>query len=196
VWHRTPEGRWTFYVDVEPSRSCPRYFGAALHGVVRAEIELVWTGPGTLAISIPRRQLEWAVRLESSPLTRLLQAVGGAMPGRAFRSPAFLDRWGRTAGRLLQTGPLRLTGRTPNGQEYVLSPERVWLVAASAAVIRGRDAGPLGPVQKPPRLRDYRLPDRGIFAAGRTWFEAHDPARHAPLDALDRLTADPRRLRA
>ena len=30
VWHRNPEGRWTFIQDVTPQRACPRYFGSAV----------------------------------------------------------------------------------------------------------------------------------------------------------------------
>ena len=27
LWHRDPDGRWTFYATVPPAQSCARYFG-------------------------------------------------------------------------------------------------------------------------------------------------------------------------
>jgi hypothetical protein len=38
VWHRDPQGKWTFYTDVPPQLACPRYFGSAVaEAVVRGE---------------------------------------------------------------------------------------------------------------------------------------------------------------
>jgi hypothetical protein len=30
VWHRAPQGRWTFYLDVSPQLACPAISGAPL----------------------------------------------------------------------------------------------------------------------------------------------------------------------
>lgn len=186
VWHRTPDGRWTFYVDAEPAHSCPRYYGAALAEVVRARVDLEWTGPDTLAISVPRHRLEWAIRLETAPGTRFVSAVASLAPlavlapdGQA-ESGRLMRRAGPLAGRLLHAGPLTLTGRVPNGQRYAWMPRRVWAVAASAAVVRGRDVGPLGPLPAPPAIGDAVLPNRGLFAILDSWYETYDAARHHP----------------
>jgi len=34
VWHRDPQGRWTFYSDVPPQLACSRYFGSAISEAV------------------------------------------------------------------------------------------------------------------------------------------------------------------
>lgn len=44
VWHRDPEGRWTFHQNVPPEQSCPRYFGAALSETTTGPIRINWTG--------------------------------------------------------------------------------------------------------------------------------------------------------
>ena len=46
VWHRTPEGTWTIFVEGAPLESaCPRYFGAAAKESRSARVALTWTGP-------------------------------------------------------------------------------------------------------------------------------------------------------
>ena len=30
VWHRSPEGKWTFYSSVRPEDGCSRYFGSEI----------------------------------------------------------------------------------------------------------------------------------------------------------------------
>lgn len=182
VWHRTPDGRWTCYVDVEPSRSCPRYFGSALAGVVRAQIDLAWTGPQTVAVSVPRHRLEWAVRVEAVPATRLFSAAGILAPPVTLRSERFLSRLGPLAGRVLNAGSLSLTGRAPNGQRFMLLPRRVWSIIASAAVVQGRDVGPLGPLPVQPAVGEFLVPNRGLFGLGEAWFEEYDPRLHRPVE--------------
>ena len=182
VWHRTPDGQWTFYVDVEPGRSCPRYWASAVAEVVCAQIDLTWTGADTLSVSIPAHRLEWAMRMEALPAARLLNAATVMTPWAALRSERLLTRLGPLAGRMLDAGPVTLTGRAPNGQRFALLPRRLWSVIASAAVVRGRDVGPLGPLQEQPTLGELLLPNRGIFGTGESWFEAFDPALHrAPI---------------
>lgn len=166
VWHRDPSGRWTIFTTVDPDRSCPRYFSAAAARVVRTDIELEWTGPGRVAVSIPSQHLEWAVKLEATAATRLLGAAGRLLPRSVRRLPAVLERSGPLAGRLLHAGPLTLHGSTPNGQWFELLPHHLRLVTAAAGVVRGRDVGPLGPLPRPARLGDLRVPDRGLFVAG------------------------------
>ena len=51
VWHRVPSGSWTFYQDVEPNQSCPRYFGADIQNNVVCPIQVEWTGPSSLHVS-------------------------------------------------------------------------------------------------------------------------------------------------
>ena len=47
VWHRDPEGRWTFYQDALPELACSRYFGVEIRDLPlsrqRREYHLVST---------------------------------------------------------------------------------------------------------------------------------------------------------
>lgn len=172
AWHRDPEGAWTVYTDVAPERSCARYFGAALSRVVRAEIRLEWAAADRLSLSVPAHRVEWAVRLESTAATRLLSVLLATAPDALLLRRPLLERLGPLAGRLLHGGPLRMAGTTPNGQHFRILPRHVWAATAAAAVVRGRDLGPLGPL--PPgqhaRLGDLVLPDRGLFSVDASWF--------------------------
>jgi len=69
----------------------------------------------------------------------------------------------------LRTGTINLTGRTPNGHEFVANPWQVWLVKSSHPVIRGVDAGPVGPLQEQAHVRDFLIPQRGVFAVVRAF---------------------------
>ena len=76
----------------------------------------------------------------------------------------------RLAARVaLGTGRINLAGLTPNGQRFVANPQRFWMVEASRAIIDGVDAGRMGPLAEQPRLRDFRIPQRGLFALGRAF---------------------------
>ena len=64
---------------------------------------------------------------------------------------------------------MNLAGRTPNGQEFIANPRQVWLVKSSHAIICGVDAGPLGPLAEQARLRDFLIPQKGVFAVARAF---------------------------
>jgi hypothetical protein len=64
---------------------------------------------------------------------------------------------------------MNLSGRTPNGHEFVAIPRQVWLVKSSRAIIRGVEAGPLGSLAEQARLGDFLIPQRGVFAVGHTF---------------------------
>lgn len=179
VWHADPAGAWTLYTDIRPSRSSPRYLGAALRRVVESEIRLEWSGDDRVAICIPDHQLQWAVRLESNGWTRALNAAARLLP-RVHAGSALPGWVGSAAGRLLQAGPLTLDGAMPNGHRFAVRPRRVWLATASAAMVEGRELGPIGPVDRDVRIGDLVFPDRGLFAIDEAHFEPHDPTRHLP----------------
>jgi len=173
VWHREPGGRWTFFSDVEPTRSCPRFFGAAVDRVVVAEIGLEWQGTHELAVTIADANLDWCIRLDTNPATRILNATGALLPTSAWHSPALLGAVGAAAGRALRAGTINLRGLAPNGHTFQLHPRLVWSITASAAILDGRELGPVRPLARQTRLADFWLPNRGIFAFGNTAF--HTP---------------------
>lgn len=170
VWHRDPHGRWTFYQDQPPGLACTRYFGAEVDEVREGRVHLDWTGPRALRVRAGEGELEWAVEVGSTPVTRLFNAAGSVLPDRAWRSPALLEVMSRVAGTALRAGRVRLTGRAPNGQRFTANPLRIWVATDSRATVRGIDLGEMGPAPEQAQLRDFALPQRGVLAVGRTTF--------------------------
>jgi hypothetical protein len=168
VWHRDPDGGWTFYQDQPAELACTRYFGSAVDDVREGPIRVDWSGPRTLDIRAD--DLEWTLDLASTPVTRLFNAVGAALPPRAWRSRPVLAFMSVVAGPALRAGRVRLMGLTPNGQRFVANPLIIWVATNSTATVRGVDLGEMGPAPEQARLRDFGLPQRGMFVVGRTMF--------------------------
>jgi hypothetical protein len=114
--------------------------------------------------------LDWTLELASTPVTGLFNAVGAALPTRAWRSRPVLAAMSRVAGPALRAGRVRLTGLTPNGQRFVANPMLIWVATNSNATVRGIDLGQMGPAPEQAHLRDFAIPQRGVFVVGRAMF--------------------------
>ncbi|MFD1813754.1 hypothetical protein [Rhodococcus gannanensis] len=181
VWHRAPDGTWSFYSGVEPETSCPRYFAASTATrTVRADVDVTWDGPFALRITIPD-VLEWRLTLASTPATATMSAIGSRLPVAAWRSQAFLKTMEHTARPLMRTGRIGLCGTVPNGQRFGLAPRLLWAVTGSGARLGGADLGSPRALDRQDRLGDFWLPQRGLFAIGDAEFETFDPDRHRTL---------------
>jgi len=180
VWHRDPQGRWTFYSDVPPQLACPRYFGSAVGEAMVREIEITWLSPRDFTISIEENPgLDWHVSSAETPATRLINAVGGVLPDALWRKEAVLKPMEKAASLILRAGRLGLTGQVPNHQRFIANPMLIWAIQSSTASMGNQDLGSVGPLPVQTRLGDFWIPQRGIFAIGRAFFEPLDPARHA-----------------
>ncbi len=168
VWHRNPMGRWTFYSTVAPEQGCSRYFGGAVETDVVAPIHIEWLGPGQFLVTI-KGAVTWTVTLCKTTASSILNAAARLLPESWWRMPWVLALMGTTARLVLGTGRINLTGRTPNGQEFVANPRQVWLVKSSEAIVGGVRTGPAGPLAAQARLRDFLIPQRGVFAVVRAF---------------------------
>lgn len=172
VWIRDPAGAWSMHGTVDPGLSCPRYFGAALESASTSRISLAWSGGQTLTVDVDGGAvLRWELTLRTTPVTRFMSAVSGAVPARLWHSRRFLKAMGAVAGPLLGAGRLRLTGHVPNGQRFDVRPRRMWLVAGSRAALQGRDLGKPTALPVQDRLGDFWIPQRGILMLGTAVFE-------------------------
>jgi hypothetical protein len=178
VWHRDPDGRWTFYADADPRLACTRYFGAAVAETAVRAIRLRWTGPWSLSVSVDEGILEWGVTVAPAPAAGALNRALPLLPAPLWRREWALRLMGAVAEPMLRAGHLRLHGTAPNGQRLAMRPRLVWTIPTSRAVWRGIALGPVGPVPEQARLGDFWLPQRGLFIVGAAAFEAFDPARH------------------
>jgi hypothetical protein len=98
VWHRDPQGRWTFYQDQPAELACTRYFGSAVEELREGPVRIDWTGPRGFQVRAGDGDLDWTVEVGSTPITRLFNAVGSALPARAWRSRPVLNAMSRLAG--------------------------------------------------------------------------------------------------
>jgi len=185
VWHRDPQRRWTFYSDVPPQLACPRYFGSAVAETLVSDIEITWRGPRDFTISIENDPgLNWRLSLAATPVTRLMSAIGSILPDALWRQEAVLKVMGKAATLVLRAGRLGLEGQVPNRQRFMANPMRIWAIQSSTARMGDQDLGEVGPLPVQVRLGDCWLPQRGIFAIGRAFFETLDPARHTLTTAI------------
>ena len=113
--------------------------------------------------------LRWDVSLKESLLSRLLNTAASQIPAAWWQKRIMLRVMGITSQFLLGTGKMNLVGRTPNGQEFIAIPQRIWLIDSSHAIVNGQDIGPLGALKHQAALRDFLIPQRGLFAVGRTF---------------------------
>ena len=185
VWHRDPAGMWTFYATTPGEQSCARYFSSATsNDAVQCDIDVTWLGPWSLRVSMPGL-LEWTVDIRATAATRFMSRIGGWLPAGAWTNRTMLALLSRAAGTILGAGDIRLSGTASNGQHFMVAPRMVWAVAASRAVLRGHDLGPIGPLHQQARLGDFRPPQTGLCVVGDGHFETFDAGRHL---ALDRIT--------
>src|ERR1700754_4867320 len=76
VWHRTPDGVWTFYATTPGPQSCSRYFSSATPvDPVVCDVQSRWLTPWSLLISIDGL-LQWRVDVKRTWATRLMSVIG------------------------------------------------------------------------------------------------------------------------
>ena len=170
IWHRDPEGKWTFYESVSTDLGCTRYFGAEVDRVRVGPIRLQWQDHRRLRIqTVDSAFLDWSVEIGSTRGTRVMSLIGPILPMPAWRSRPVLSAMGAVAGRALRVGRVNLTGVTSNGQRFDANPLRIWRVTDSHAVVGGQELGPSGPLSEQAHLADFYIPQQGLFAVGRVF---------------------------
>ena len=170
VWHRSPEGVWTFWQNQPEADGCGRYFSSGVSALVETEITVAWPAPDELLLTVPEAGLTWRSRMASPWTFRAFNTLGSVLPDRAWRSPGLLRRMGPLGGRVLGLGSIGLAGNVPNGQSFVANPMRIWLVAEATATLGDTDLGDPSPLPEPVRLGDFVIPQKGVFALGRAFF--------------------------
>lgn len=184
VWHRNPKGVWNFYADVPPQFACTRYFGSDVEKAEITSIEIEWKGDLSFGVHIPHYGLVWNVELEETWKTKMMNAIAGILPMAAWKNPYFLKIMGYAAGMIFDLGKVGLSGHASNKQHFVANPYVLWQVKESQATFHGEDLGSPSPLPTQSRLGDFWIPQKGIFALGRSFFEPFDPARHSGTTSI------------
>lgn len=181
VWHRGPDGRWTFWSDVDPDLSCARFFGEAVAEVGVRPIRIAWKGSHALRVTVGDGLADWWMTLRATPATVAMNALARALPDPLWKRPTLLRVAGWGAARLLGVGRVGLAGRSPNGQSFCVNPLRIWAIASTNARVGSLALGPPGPLAERALLGDFAIPQRGIFAIGRAFVEPFHPGRHSSV---------------
>lgn len=169
VWHRDPEGVWTFYATTPGPLSCARYFSSATSvDAVQCPIETHWDDDYTLTVTIPEAAVDRGLSCDTHDPT--------AQPHRHDAARTRVDEFlgagcHRPLGRNAPGCRSDPSGRgLPNGQRFRVAPKQMWEVCASHAELDGVDLGSVAPLRTQARLGDFRLPQRGLGVVGQARF--------------------------
>lgn len=175
VWHRDPGGSWSIHADARNvDHACPRYYGPACEHVGAARIDLQWTGPRTLRVTMDAPALDWTVTATRSPLLGLLNPLSAALPLSSWRPRALVRARERLA-QALGMGRLQMAGVMPSGHSGLLMPRRMYLVNRSSAILDGVDLGSPARLGENPTIGGVPLPARGVLAIGQAMWPIRDP---------------------
>jgi len=182
VWHRTPEGSWSIYVDgTDQKYACPRYYGQAADYVKEANITLTWTGPKTLRVEVDDPQLEWAVTMTSTPVLSAMNRISTMIPESLWRKSAMLRTFEKVGNFLFNLGSITLSGILPNGQFGILMPQRMYFIEKGQAILEGENLGRPSRSKNPVTIGDLRLPQKPVFAIGRGYFFLEEERRETAV---------------
>jgi hypothetical protein len=84
IWHRDPDGRWTFYESVPSEVACTRYFGVSVECVQVASIALDRTDDRRLRVSTADGAVDWTIELEAHLRDFYIPQRGIFAIGRVF----------------------------------------------------------------------------------------------------------------
>jgi hypothetical protein len=166
LWHRDPEGNWSIHVDgPRLDTACPRYYGAACKQTGFSRLNLTWTDPAILRVTMDEPVLEWTLTASTATYLDLLNAVSAAMPMATWRPRALL-RAREGMARMLGVGAIELSGVMPSGHTGTLMPKQMYFIEESRAVLGGVDLGHPTHLAQCPTIGGVPLPARGMLAIG------------------------------
>lgn len=178
LWHCDPSGSWSIYVDGSRlDTACPRYYGAACDHTGYAHIDLTWTGPASLQVTMDSPSLEWTLTASSTHLLDVLNPISSALPLATWRPPSLVRARERLA-RRLGMGNLKMSGVMPSGHTGTLMPKQMYLIEKSQARFDAVDLGSPIHMRENPKIGDVPLPARGVLAIGGAVWEILDQAEY------------------
>lgn len=180
VWHRDAEGRWSIFVDGPRfDTACPRYYGAACTHVRHATIDLAWTAPMSLRVTVDAARLDWTLTATQTPLLRALNAMSARLPTWTWRPRSLLRARELLARRVLRMGDIRMSGTMPSGHTGTLMPQRMYFIDDSTATLDCDDLGHAARVTPTPDIGGFPLPARGVLAIGQAAWPILDHDEYA-----------------
>jgi hypothetical protein len=170
VWHRTPYGYWTFYADIKPEQSCSRFFGKGINKAVVTPINISVQEDNKICICIDEHRLKWEFVIASSLKVNLMNTMSLFIPDTLWKNKTFLSVLAKVASITFHLGNINLFGTSPNGQQFIANPYRLWQVNKTKATINGMTLGNVKPLEKQAMLGDFRIPQQPLFVLGKAYF--------------------------
>ncbi len=188
VWHRTPDGAWSIYVDgPRLDTACPRYWGAATDHARLADISVEWAGPRELVVEMADPRLRWTASMAAGPVVSAANAVSRRLPDSVLRSWPMIRLAEWASDRLFDLGDVTLVTRVPNGQDATVLTRRLYPIVDGSARLDGDDLGEPTAAPDNPTFGEARLPARPVFTIGRAYLTILDDEEYeATREALRR----------
>src|SRR5262249_11304743 len=142
-----------------------------------AHIELTWTGPATVRVTMDDPSLEWTLTASSTRFLDLLNAVSNILPTASWR-PRSLIRARERLARSLGMGKIQLAGAMPSGHTGTLMPKQMYVIDESRALLAGMDIGHPTHLELNPKIGAFPLPARGMLVIGGGVWEIFDPVEY------------------
>lgn len=179
LWHRDPDGNWAIYVHgPRLETACPRYYGNACRHTGFATLDLEWTGPATLRVTMDSPAVEWTLTASSTPTLTLLNGLSSALPLSTWRHRSLIRLRERIAGRL-GLGQVEMQGIMPSGHTGTLMPKKMFFIEESRATFDGVELGRPVQLKENPRIGNVPLPARGMLSVGQAMWQILDEAEHS-----------------
>lgn len=179
VWHRTPDGAWSIFVDgPRLDTACPRYYAPACATVAHARIDVQWLGAHALRISMTDPALSWSAVASTTPLLRAVNAVSPHLPLWTWKRPSLVRTRELIARGMLGMGAIRMRGVMPSGHVGTLMPQRMYFIDDAAATLDGIDLGRPERAAATPDIGGVTLPARGVLAVGQAAWQILDSVEY------------------
>lgn len=179
IWHRTPEGEWTIFVDgPRLDTACPRYYGAAAEDERFTSITLDWPGPTDLSVEMDEPELVWTVSMADSALFDVLNVINSKVPEVLARTRPMTQVLEWVGDNVFDLGSIDLAGTAPNGQDAILLPRQLVPITSSSARLNGTDLGEPAKHPDNPTIGDLNLPARPVLAIGTGYFSIEDTVEY------------------
>jgi hypothetical protein len=167
VWHRTPEGAWSTYVDASsPRRPPPRLFESVCRESNSTSISVTWPTVNRVEIGMTEPALRWSVQLRRSPFTRMVNRTLHRIPMEAYRCRPGLVTVRYMADRALGFGTTDPGGTVSSGPHMLAKPDRLLLVHDARAQLGGVDLGKPTGAGTSSTAGSFRWPARGVVVWG------------------------------
>lgn len=175
IWHRTPDGHWSIYVDgPRHDTACPRYYSDATDHVQSANISITWVGPMELQVEMDDPKLELTVQMDAPRPAKFLNAIGARIPTSLWRVPGMASLFAHIADAVFDIGDVTLIGTAPNGQHAMLLPRQMYPIDAAVGILDGENLGEPTTSETNPTMGDVAFPARPMLAVGEAYFEILD----------------------